>query len=205
MYYKSEVEGVVRIPPVLFSEKLETAVETQLKTDYEGQVFEELGRVIQVLEINTIAEGVIIPGDGATYHRTKFVMLHYVPEINEVIEGDVKDIAKFGAFVDFGAFEGMVHVSQAMDDFVSFSKSGTLAGKKSGRSLKTGDHVRARIVAVSYKDPKNPKIGLTMRQPALGKIEWIEQDTKEERKAAGKEVKEEKKEKKEKKTKEKKK
>jgi len=200
MYYKSEVEGVVRIPPTLFGEKLDAAVEKQLKTDYESHVFEELGRVIEVLEIKNIAEGVIIPGDGAAYHKTQFVILHYIPEINEIIEGDVKDIAKFGAFVDFGPFEGMVHVSQTMDDFVSFSKSGTLTGKKSGRALKTGDYVRARIVAISYKDPKSPKIGLTMRQPALGKMEWIEAETKEERKAAGKEVKEEKKaEKKEKK------
>jgi len=201
MYYKSEVQGVVRIPPTLFSEPLESAVEKQLRTDYEGQIFEELGKVILILDVKEIGEGVIIPGDGAAYHRTRFVMLHYVPEINEIIEGSVKDIAKFGAFVDFGPFEGMIHVSQTMDDFVSFSKSGTLTGKKSNRSLKTGDNVRARIVAISWKDPRNPKIGLTMRQPALGKTEWIEAETKEERKAAGKAEKEETKEKKEKKTK----
>lgn len=192
MYYRSEVKGVARIPPTMFSEELETAVEKQLKSDYEGQIFEELGKVIQILEVKEIAEGVIIPGDGAAYHKTRFVMLHYVPEINEIVEGTIKDIAKFGAFMDFGAFEGMIHVSQTMDDFVSFSKAGSLTGKKSNRSLKTGDDVRARIVAISWKDPKNPKIGLTMRQPALGKIDWIEADTKEERKAAGKVEKEEK-------------
>ena len=201
MYYKSEVQGVVRIPPTLFSEPLESAVEKQLRADYEGQIFEELGKVILILDVKEIGEGVIIPGDGAAYHRTRFIMLHYVPEINEIVEGSVKDIAKFGAFVDFGPFEGMIHVSQTMDDFVSFSKSGTLTGKKSNRSLKTSDYVRARIVAISWKDPKNPKIGLTMRQPALGKIEWIEAETKDERKAAGKAEKEEPKEKKEKKAK----
>jgi DNA-directed RNA polymerase subunit E' len=201
MYYKSEVRGVVRIPPTLFSEPLESAVEKQLRTDYEGQIFEELGKVILILDVKEIGEGVIIPGDGAAYHRTRFFMLHYVPEINEIIEGSVKDIAKFGAFVDFGPFEGMIHVSQTMDDFVSFSKSGTLTGKKSNRSLKTSDNVRARIVAISWKDPKNPKIGLTMRQPALGKTEWIEAETKDERKVAGKVEKEEAKEKKEKKAK----
>ncbi|MBI2143480.1 hypothetical protein HYU20_04040, partial [Candidatus Woesearchaeota archaeon] len=30
--------------------------------------------------------------------------------------------------------------------------------------------------AVSFKDIANPKIGLTMRQPGLGKLEWIEED-----------------------------
>ena len=97
----------------------------------------------------------------------------------------------------------MVHVSQAMDDFVSFSKSGTLTGKQSNKVLKTGDAVRARIVAISFKDPRNPKLGLTMRQPFLGKKEWIEVETKFAAKAAKKAEKEA--EAKEKKPKEKKK
>ena len=86
----------------------------------------------------------------------------------------------------------MVHISQAMDDFVSFSKAGSLTGKQSNRSLKTGDYVRARIVAISFKDPRNPKIGLTMRQPYLGKKEWIEAEIKGVVKAAKKTEKKEK-------------
>ena len=42
-------------------------------------------------------------------------------------------------------------------------------GKESKKSLKIGDKCRARIIAVSFKDLQNPKIGLTMRQPGLGK------------------------------------
>ncbi|MBR9690813.1 DNA-directed RNA polymerase, partial [Candidatus Woesearchaeota archaeon] len=33
----------------------------------------------------------------------------------------------------------------------------------------------ARIIAVSYKEVDNPKIGLTMRQDSLGKLEWIQE------------------------------
>ena len=78
----------------------------------------------------------------------------------------------------------MVHVSQSMDDFVSFSKSKALQGKQSGKVLKVGDKVRARIIAISFKDPKGPKLGLTMRQPYLGKQEWIDELVKGEAKAA---------------------
>jgi len=41
-----------------------------------------------------------------------------------------------------------------------------------------GDKVRTRIVAVSLNEraPRESKIGLTMRQPSLGKLEWIEED-----------------------------
>ena len=70
----------------------------------------------------------------------------------------------------------MIHVSQTMDDFVSFSKSNTLTGKSSKRVLKNGDLCLARIVAISHKG-NEPKIGLTMRQPGLGKLEWIKEDT----------------------------
>jgi DNA-directed RNA polymerase subunit E' len=69
----------------------------------------------------------------------------------------------------------MIHVSQTMDDFVSFNKEKSLAGKDSKKVLKIGDKCRARIIAVSYKDIANPKLGLTMRQPGLGKLEWIEE------------------------------
>ena len=186
MYYRSEVEGVVRVDPTLFKEELKTAIIEQLKKDYEEKPNEVLGRVIKILNVKKIEEGVLIPGDGAAYYRVKFNAVHYIPEVQELVEGEVKDIAKFGAFVDFGPFEGMVHISQTMDDFVSVSKTGSLQGKSSKKVLKTGDKVRARIIAVSLKDPNDPKIGLTMRQPYLGKIEWIEDERNKEAKAAKK-------------------
>jgi DNA-directed RNA polymerase subunit E' len=68
----------------------------------------------------------------------------------------------------------MVHISQSMEDFVSFSKEKVLQGKKTGQSLKVGDKCKARIIAVSYKDINNPKIGLTMRQEGLGKLDWLD-------------------------------
>ena len=43
--------------------------------------------------------------------------------------------------------------------------------------IKKGDLCLARIVAVSYKGDI-PKIGLTMRQPGLGKLEWIKEEKK---------------------------
>jgi DNA-directed RNA polymerase subunit E' len=73
----------------------------------------------------------------------------------------------------------MIHISQTMNDYVSFSKDKVLQGKDNKRNLKVGDKCRARIIAVSYKDVANPKLGLTMRQPGLGKDEWIEPDLKE--------------------------
>jgi DNA-directed RNA polymerase subunit E' len=88
-----------------------------------------------------------------------------------------------------GPIEGMIHISQTMDDFVSFAKDKVLTGKDTKRTLKVGDECRARVIAVSFKDVTNPKLGLTMRQEGLGKIEWMAE---EEAKKAEKAEKEEK-------------
>ena len=71
--------------------------------------------------------------------------------------------------------QGMIHVSQTMEDYVSINKSGVLQGKSTKRSLNVGDNCLARIVAISFKSGE-PKIGLTMRQPGLGKLEWLKED-----------------------------
>ena len=98
-----------------------------------------------------------------------------------------------------GPIRGMIHISQTMDDFVSFSDSGVLTGKDGKKNLVQGDKCIARIVAVSYKG-EEPKIGLTMRQPGLGKLDWVsaeqEKDAKQAEQAAAIEAKATKKEKK---------
>ena len=128
-----------------------------------------------VTKVNNIKDGIIIPGDGAPYYDTVFELLTFKPQLQEVVLGTIKDIADFGAFINIGPTEGMIHISQTMDDFVSFSKDKLLSGKESGRTLKVGDQCRARIIAASFKDITNPKIGLTMRQLGLGKPEWMDE------------------------------
>lgn len=164
------------MPPKLFGLPVEEAVIKRVKKDYEGYISKELGIVIDVSKVLEIGEGIIIPGDGASYYKTKFELITFKPELQEVLLGRIKDIADFGAFINLGPIEGMIHISQTMDDFVSFSKDKALLGKESKKSLKIGDKCLARVIAVSYKDITNPKLGLTMRQHGLGKLDWIEEE-----------------------------
>lgn len=175
MFYKIEARDRIRVPPKIFNLSTEEAVTQRIKKKFDGFISKELGIVIDVNSINDIKEGLIIPGDGAAYYDTTFELLTFKPEIQEVVVGNISDIADFGAFISLGPIEGMIHVSQTMDDFVSFSKDKVLSGKDSKQALKVGDKCRARIIAVSFKDISNPKLGLTMRQEYLGKLEWIEE------------------------------
>lgn len=173
MFYEIEARAHVRVSPSLLNEDTRVAIVKKLNEDYEGYISQDTGFVIMVTEVTEIGEGVIIPGDGAPYYETKFKFLTFLPEMQEVVLANVSDITNFGAFLNLGTVEGMVHVSQTMDDFVSVSKQKTLSGKQSKQVLKVKDKCMARIIAVSYKDPGNPKIGLTMRQPGLGNVKWL--------------------------------
>jgi len=171
-------EDTIRIPPETFGNPLEAVSLQQVKTKYEGVVDEELGYVIAVTDVKVSSTGKIIPGDGATYHKVSFSLLTFYPKIQEVVEGEIVEIADFGAFVRIGPIDALLHVSQLMDDFISYDeKQGVLLGKETKRKLMSGDHVRVRITAVSLgRAGSSGKIGVTARQPFLGKVEWIEQD-----------------------------
>jgi len=189
MFYEIEVRSHVRVPPKEFDNDTEEAILRSLNCEFENYIHKDLGVVIGVTEVISVGEGIIIPGDGAAYYDTSFKVISFRPEINEIVMGKIGEISEFGAFMNIGPLDGMIHVSQAMNDFVSFSESNVLTGKESKRILKVGEFCRAKIIAASYKDMSNPKIGLTMRQHRLGALKWLKEDIKKDKKTAKKESK----------------
>lgn len=182
------MEDTIRIPPETFGNPLESVGHQQVKAKYEGVVDEELGYVIAVIDVKVSPTGKIIPGDGATYHKVTFSLLTFFPKIQEIVEGEVVEVADFGAFVRIGPIDALLHVSQLMDDFISYDeKQGVLLGKETRRRLASGDQVRVRITAVSLgRAGSSGKIGVTARQPYLGKLEWIEIDQQKQKEQAEK-------------------
>lgn len=175
MFYLLEVEDHIRVEPKHFGLTTQDAVGKQLQESFVDKVTKELGYVISVVSVDSVEDGVIIAGDGAAYYKSVFKLLVWKPELHELVYGTINEITNFGAFMQIGPAQGMIHISQTMEDYVSLSKTGTLSGKASKRNLAKGDECLARIVAISYKSGE-PKIGLTMRQAGLGKLEWIKED-----------------------------
>ncbi|MEM4638154.1 MAG: DNA-directed RNA polymerase [Candidatus Woesearchaeota archaeon] len=178
MFYKTKIQDYIRVPPSSFGMDTKEAIVQEIKRKFNGYINPDIGFVIDVSDINSVGQGIILPGDGSVHYTVEFTLLTFKPEMQEIVIGKITNIADFGAFINIGPVEGMIHISQTMNDFVSFSKDGVLLGKNTKHTLKVGDICKARIIAVSYKDLQNPKIGLTMRQPGLGKEEWIEEETK---------------------------
>jgi len=180
MYRILTVEDMVRIPPRRFNDNLEEVILSEFENTMAGRIDKEIGLVLAATKVVEIGESKIIMGDGAIYYNAVLDILIYQPLLNEIVEGTVTEITEFGAFVNFGPMDGLVHVSQVTEDFMGYDqKNANLVGKESKKVLKLGDYVKARIVSVSLKPRfSDSKIGLTMRQPYLGKKEWLEEERK---------------------------
>ncbi|MBN2042422.1 MAG: DNA-directed RNA polymerase [Candidatus Aenigmarchaeota archaeon] len=180
MYKIFEVSDKIRVSPDKFGMKLEDAIKNSLEELLEGSIKKNLGVILSVISVEKVGEGIILPGDGALYYQVNFKILTYIPEQHELVKGEVIDVTEFGVFVRMGAVDGMIHVSQLMDDFVSYDpKSMMFTGKKTHRKVKEKSQVLARIISVSMADSQY-KIGLTTRQTGLGALDW---QVKEEKKS----------------------
>lgn len=195
MYYVYEIQDTIRFPPNFLGGNLKRTILKLVQEEYEGLLDEDLGVVISVVDVEDVGEGKVVPGDGAVYYDVTIKMVLYKPEVQELVTGVVSEITEFGAFVRTGPIEGLIHVSQIMDDYINYDpKLPGFTGKESNKKLQLNDNVLARIVTVSLKDSiSSSKIGLTMRQVGLGKEEWRKIDEKIEAKKETKKGKKEKK------------
>lgn len=193
MYVVVEREDVIRIPPDMLGEDIDNVLEQLAREKIEGKVYsfsrEEVKDpaevkyiIVLLLSMQKVGDGIIVPGDGAVYQKVRFRALAFHPELQEVVLGSVVDVLKFGAFLNLGPIDGLLHISQIIDDVIDVdTENKRLIGKESKKVLKVKDKLIAKIVALNINDanPRHSRIGLTMRQQGLGKIEWIEEMTKE--------------------------
>ncbi|WP_457558472.1 DNA-directed RNA polymerase [Candidatus Harpocratesius sp.] len=174
MYKQLTLEHVVRIPPTKFGKNIEDAAFEILSEQFSGQIFEGIGFIIVVVDVIELGDGKLLHNDPCPYFPVKFNVLAYVPELHEIVEGIVIECVEFGAFIRLGPSDGLCHVSQITDDYINYDNMGQrFIGKETNRILTVEDMVRGRIIAVSMGSGRSGKLGLTMRQPYLGKIEWI--------------------------------
>lgn len=90
----------------------------------------------------------------------KGVVLEGLKE-GQVLEGTVQRLASFGAFVDIGGIDGLVHISQLSHDHV----------EKVSDVLKEGDKVNVKILSV---DRDSERISLSIKDTLPGPWEGIE-------------------------------
>lgn len=182
MYRIVTVEDKIRVPPSNLGASVKDAIKESIADQMEGIIEPRLGVILAVISVDAVGDGKIIAGNPGVFYNTTFKLLTFKPELHELCYGEVIDNTEFGSFVRMGSIDGLIHISQLMDDFVSYdNKNSVFLGKESKRTLKEKDSVRARIISVSLGKEEN-KIGLTMRQPFLGSLQWIADEKKKQKK-----------------------
>ncbi len=179
-------EGSVRVMPEDIGSEREESVRKSLGKTYENNILADTECVVlAVTRAWDVEGGAIEVEDPGIHYDAKFEALVFVPKLHEVVVGHVVDITDFGVFIRFGPIDGLCHVSQVVNDYVSHDKkSETLITKQGNKTLKVGDTVRARVTGVSLEKKEVNKITLTMRQPGLGNVEWLKAEKEEKKKPA---------------------
>jgi DNA-directed RNA polymerase subunit E' len=106
--------------------------------------------------------------------------------MQEVVDGEIVEVVSFGAFVGIGPVDGLLHVSQISDEYLAFDdENQQLASRESNNVIGADDAVRARIVtkSIDERNPRESKIGLTAKQPGLGKHGWLREEREREQEA----------------------
>ncbi len=192
MYYTYTVKDSVSVPPKYIGQDISKATAEMLRSKYERTLDKDMGIVLAVYNVRDISDGFILPADPNVHHDLTFDVLTFKLEVEEVVIGEVSELADFGLFVRLGPIDGLVHLSQITSDFITYDrKAGVFTSKNTRRSVRKGDTVYAKVSTISIKNTiQDARIALTMRPEGFGKPEWIKEDKlrgiKEKRRAGGK-------------------
>ena len=187
MYKRVTLRDTVEVPPEELGDVSLDLVKRLLQDKLEGRMDEGVGSVVSVVEVNEIGEGAVLPNRPGVYYEAEFDAITFDPSMQEVIDGLVVEVVEFGAFVGIGPVDGLLHVSQISDEYLSYdAENQQLASTESNRTLGVDDAVRARIVtkSIDERNPRDSKIGLTAKQPGLGKHGWLKEEHERRQQAA---------------------
>jgi DNA-directed RNA polymerase subunit E' len=179
MYKKVRLKDTVEVPPKELADVDPQLVKRLLQDKLEGRMDEDVGSVVSVVNVHDIGTGAVLPNRPGVYYEAEFDAVTFDPEMQEVVDGTVVEVVEFGAFVGIGPVDGLLHVSQISDEYLAYDgENQQLASSESNQTLAVEDAIRARIVtkSIDERNPRDSKIGLTAKQPGLGKHGWLEDE-----------------------------
>ncbi len=180
MYTLEVREDTIRIPAEYIREgqSLSQHVDRLAHQAFEGKFDDDDNFVLVTYDHEMVGRGKIIHGDGAIYQRVRFKAILFKLGANEVVDGGISEVLDFGAFIQLGPLEGLLHKSQILEEPITIVHNETkIIGSKTGIVMGRGDTIRSRVVTLSLNqhDPRSSKIGLTCKQPGLGSPFWSEE------------------------------
>lgn len=126
-------------------------------SDYKGKNLR-----LKIIEMDKENNRLILSHRAVLQQEKKKAKQHRLDEIqpNQVLTGTVQRLTDFGAFVDIGGIDGLVHVSQLSHQHV----------KKPSDVIAEGDTVTVKVLSV---DRENERVSLSIKEALPGPWEHI--------------------------------
>ncbi|VVA90227.1 unnamed protein product [Arabis nemorensis] len=105
MFYLSELEHTLRVPPHLLNLPLEDAIKSVLQNVFLDKVLTDLGLCVSVYDIKSVEGGIVLPGVGAATYKVGFRIVVFRPFVGEVIAAKFKESDANGLRLTLGFFE----------------------------------------------------------------------------------------------------
>lgn len=137
-------------------------VEDYFVDDFEGYKGQSLS--FKIVELDKEKNRLILSHRAVVESKKASQKKHVINQIKagDVLDGKVQRIASFGAFIDLGGIDGLVHISQVSHEHVS----------DVSEVLTEGQEVQVKVLSV---DPENERISLSIKDTIPGPWSNIEE------------------------------
>ncbi len=104
MFVLSRLSDLIRIPPDQFNRKPKKAIIGELNKKYANKVVNNLGLVICVWDLIKVDDGLLKPGDGASFIKCEVRVVVFRPFVGEILTGWIEKCTPEGIKVKMEFF-----------------------------------------------------------------------------------------------------
>ncbi|KAH7517300.1 DNA-directed RNA polymerase III subunit rpc8 [Ziziphus jujuba] len=105
MFFLSQIEHTLRVPPDLHNSPIQEAIKGELEKLFLDKVIANLGLCISVYDIRSIKGGFIFPAEGAATYTVVFTLIVFRPFVGEIIAAKLIESNADGLRLSVGFFD----------------------------------------------------------------------------------------------------
>jgi len=104
MFILSRISDLIRIPPDQFNKDARKAILFELNKKYANKIIPNLGLVISIWDLIKVDDGLLKPGDGASFIKIECRVVVFRPFVGEILTGWIEKCTPEGIQVKMGFF-----------------------------------------------------------------------------------------------------
>jgi len=152
MFFLVQLNSNVELPPNHFHKNYRAKLIETLIKQKEGSFLGDYGYIVLVTKVHEVGKGKIRDGIAPVSFPIEYQALCFRPLKNEVVDGVVKQVEKFGFFVTVGPLQVFVSKHQIPPEYeLDESVAPPVYVSKDDPSARIGDGVEVRIKLIGMR------------------------------------------------------